>query len=139
MAKSKSPRKDEPKSELTTKQQRFVEAYQGNGTEAAMAAGYTGDANTLGVTAFHLLRNPKVRRAIRARENVVLAKLVASRRERQAFWAATMRDPGFEMKDRLKASELLGRSEADFKDKLEHSGNVTLEQLVEASVKVEGK
>jgi hypothetical protein len=49
-----------------------------------------------------------------------------------------MNDPVVEMKDRLKAAELLGKSQADFTEKLEHTGadgqpisftNLTDEQL----------
>lgn len=34
------------------------------------------------------------------------------------FWTAIMADPTMPLKERLKASELLGRSEGDFVDKL---------------------
>ena len=34
--------------------------------------------------------------------------------ERQEFWTAAMRGQGYEMKDRLKASELLGGIQGDF-------------------------
>lgn len=114
---------------LTPRQLKFIEAYSGNGTEAAKLAGYTGDDNTLGVTAHELLRNPKISEAIKNREAKVLKKLTATREERQQFWSETMQADSFEMRDRLRASELLGKSQADFTDKVEHSGNVGLESL----------
>jgi hypothetical protein len=49
---------------LTPKQRKFVEAFTGNATEAARIAGYQGDDNTLGVTGYDLLRNPKIFQAI---------------------------------------------------------------------------
>jgi len=51
---------------LSDRQLAFVAWYVKllNGTRAARRAGYTGDANTLGVTAHDLLTNPKVRAAV---------------------------------------------------------------------------
>lgn len=115
---------------LTERQQRFVDAYDGNGTAAARAAGYTGDDRTLAAAASRLLTNGNVKAALEARRVKVLTARsdaqavtnIASRIERQSFWTKTMLDPEVEMKDRLKASELLGKSEADFTEKVKHSG-----------------
>lgn len=49
-------------------------------------------------------------------EHITSARIATSR-ERQEFWTAVMRgDPGYEaeMKDRIKASELLGKTQGDF-------------------------
>jgi hypothetical protein len=54
---------------------------------------------------------------------------VAGREERQAFWTATLRDPARPMDERLRASELLARSEADFVTRVQATG-LTLEQLI---------
>lgn len=56
--------------ELTTKQRRFVEAYAGNGVEAARIAGYAGSDNVLRVTASRLLTNANVLAGIQARQEV---------------------------------------------------------------------
>ena len=102
---------------LTTKQQRFVDLYDGNATEAARKAGYKGNENALGVMGLKLLRNAKVKTAIQTREDKRAKPLIASREERQQFWTDGMRDTNADRKDRQKDSELLGRSEADFTDK----------------------
>lgn len=115
---------DQPK--LNSRQRKFVEAYAGNGTEAARIAGYTGDDNTLGVTAHDLLRNPKIADAIKSRESKVIKSLIASREERQQFWTEVMKEKTAEMRDRLKGSELLAKSEADFTENVNHSGSVDL-------------
>lgn len=124
---------------LTPKQQAFVDAYTGNGVEAARSAGYTGDAKTLAVTASRLLADAKVADAIARRNAVVqqvrneaaaVAGRIATRAERQAFWTAVMASDKERTADRLKAAELLGRSEADFVERLQHEGKLTLEQLV---------
>lgn len=54
---------------------------------------------------------------------------VANREERQAFWTAILRDESRPMSERLRASELLARSEADFITRVESKG-MTLEQLI---------
>lgn len=132
---------------LTPKQQAFVDAYAGNGVEAARLAGYAGDAKTLAVTASRLLADAKVSEAIAKRnavvqqvrqEAAVQAGRIATRSERQAFWSQVMADQACRMTDRLKAAELLGKSEADFVERLQHEGKLTLEQLVLASQKPEG-
>lgn len=43
---------------------------------------------------------------------------VVDREGRQMFWTSVMADPTMPLKERLKASELLGRSEGDFVDRL---------------------
>lgn len=117
------------KSKLNSRQQKFVEAYAGNATEAARLAGYSGDENTLGVVAHKLLRNAKITQAIQTRETKTLKKLIATREDRQNFWTETMLREDVDLSTRLRASELLGRSQADFTDKVEHSGTMKLESL----------
>lgn len=117
---------------LTPKQAAFVQLYDGNGTEAARRAGYKGSDNTLAQTARDLLRNPQIQKGIGARNNKALAPDIADRQERQSFWTKTLRNEDIEMKERLKASELLGKSEADFTEKHEHRhsfDDLTDEQL----------
>lgn len=124
---------------LTPKQQKFVDAYDGNGTAAARAAGYAGNDATLAQVASENLKKPEVLAAIQARNQVsaqvraavAQAGHIATRAERQAFWTQVMLNTGERTADRLKAAELLGRSEADFTDKLDVTARVTLEQLLE--------
>ena len=47
---------------------------------------------------------------------------IKSRLERQDFWSAMMDDTHANRTDRLRASELLGRSEADFTDNVNQTG-----------------
>lgn len=118
---------------LTSKQRKFAEIYAGNGTDAARKAGYSGSDNTLAQAARELLRNPQIRKAIRDREAVELGPAIATRKERQEFWTDVMLDAERPLKERLKASELLGKSEADFTDNVHLDGTVTLEQLITAA------
>lgn len=109
---------------LQAKQRKFAEVFSGNGTKAAREAGYRGDDKTLAVTAAELLRNPKVAEIIRTREEREVRPMVMSRQQRQELWSEIARDKKEDTAQRLKASELLGKSEADFVDRLKHEGDV---------------
>lgn len=59
-----------PAPRITPKQEKFAQNYiknGGNGTQAARDAGYSGDDNTLAVTAHDNLRNPKIQKFVRQR------------------------------------------------------------------------
>jgi len=115
-------------SKLTTKQQAFVDHYQGNATEAAIKAGYS--KNTAKEIGCENLTKPNIIAAIQARQEKPRTQVIATREERQAFWTRVLLGKEVEdgelpkMSDRLKASELLGRSEADFTDKVEGDLNL---------------
>lgn len=135
MAKKRNGKPEKFDDGLTVRQRRFAEAYTGNGVEAAQLAGYTGSKATLAVTAYHTLRHPKVRELIAKRDDGVLNSLRLNREERQELWSRMAVDPDLDAAARLRASELLGKSEADFTEKLEVKGELTLEMLVMASRK----
>lgn len=118
---------------LTTKQRRFVDAYDGNATQAAIAAGYS--EKTAPFIGAENLKKPKILAEIKARDSIRSTPLIASRAERQQFWSSVMRDKEQQMRDRLKAAELLGKSEADFVERQEITGRDGA-PLIE-SVKVE--
>jgi phage terminase small subunit len=107
--------------DLEERQRRFVMAYNangGNGLRAATEAGYAFP----GVEAHRLLKNANV---IAAFEKLRLSQTkieIATREERQAFWSTTMRNEAAEWNARLRASELLGKSQADFIDRKEITG-----------------
>lgn len=111
---------------LTPRQRKFVAAFDGNATDAARKAGYNGDGNTLGQTAHQLLKNPKVAAELGKRETKVVQGLIADRAERQAFWSAAMREAAHDIGARLKASEVLGKSEGDFVERHEHNVVTTI-------------
>ncbi len=131
---------------LTQKQRKFIAAYAGNGTEAARVAGYDGNDATLAQVASENLRKPEIAAAIKAREGKAVKRIIADREERQAFWSEVMRGgmqkEGFDpdpfsvdpmakigLADRLRASELLGKSEADFVDRTEGTQEITIRIL----------
>lgn len=105
---------------LTPRQRKFVDLYEGNATKAAIQAGYSKK------TAYSIgqenLKKPEIIKALQERAKKETAPLVGDRQARQQFWTKVFRDEAVEMKDRLKASELLGRSEGDFVEKILHQG-----------------
>jgi hypothetical protein len=138
---------------LSKKHRLFVEAFDGDEVYAMRVAGYVGADSYLKQEATSLLRRPEVKLAIEERDKYRkdTDAIVADRKERQALWTAIMRnaDPHYrEEKDsngipipegniplatRLKASELLGRSEADFIEKVDVTGNLTITDIIQRS------
>ena len=106
--------------ELTAKQKRFIELYDGNAAAAARAAGYS--EKSARIIAKQLMDDPRIAAGIRAREDKRNARDIASMNERKRFWTAAMRDESLDVKARLRASELLGKSEGDFIDRKEITG-----------------
>ena len=120
---------------LTHKQQLFVEAYAGNATEAAIKAGYS--KKTARAIGCELLTKPNITQIIAKREIKTEKSLIATREERQAFWTSVYNDPDANMNDRLRASELLGKSQADFTEKMQIEGNMSVVQM--PTIKIDGK
>lgn len=102
---------------LTERERRFIEAYMGkaagNGTKAAILAGYS--PKTAAQQAHENLRKPKIAAAVQQR--VAADPDVANRERRQRFWTAVMDDVTVSWRDRLRASELLGRTQGDLAER----------------------
>ena len=106
---------------LTERQRKFCEAYSANGGNALAAARDAGYKQPVPQSAENL-ENPKIRAALEKLRTETTSSAIATREERQSFWTQAMRDEARELKDRLKASELLGKSQADFIDRKEITG-----------------
>lgn len=125
-AKQRPARGRQPPRPLSERERRWVEAFMGeaagNATKAARLAGYRGNAATLATQGRRLLRKAQIQEAIKLR--VAEDPAIATRQERQAFWTRVMlgRDEfkKARLADRLKAAELLGKSQGDFIEKHEH-------------------
>lgn len=124
---------------LTAKQRRFAHVYDGNGTKAAREAGYSGGENVLAQVARENLRKPQIRQLIDSREEKQTKAPIASREERQVFWSRTMLDESIDWSTRLRASELLGKSQADFIERVEHQAGAGFEAFLLEARKVAGK
>ena len=104
---------------MNQRQQLFVNEYlvDLNCTQAAIRAGYS--SRTAYSQGQRLLKNAEVSLAIDTAMTERRNKLIATREKRQAFWSSVMNDADEDMRNRLKASELLGKSEADFVERKE--------------------
>ena len=105
---------------LSEKRRLFVEAYmgeaKGNATRAAEIAGYASPKQQ----GSRLLTYDDVQAALGKRQKA--DPLIATREDRQRFWTRVMlgtESDEFDTKDRLKASELLGKSGGDFITKVD--------------------
>lgn len=97
---------------FTLKQQRFIDSYAGDIKEAAKKAGISYQY------ARELRTKTYILEAIQNRqETEVRPKAIKTRQQRQEFWTHVMDDEQESMNNRLRASELLGKSEADFVDR----------------------
>lgn len=112
---------------LTEKQRLFVQCYVGNATEAATKAGYS--KNRCSEIGYQLLQKTSVKDAIRKRQEIEERPNILGRQELQAFWSEVATSSEQDMKDRLKASELLGKSDAMFTDNLRIDATLELKKL----------
>ena len=124
-----------PKRQLNYRQSLFVEHYtkilecKGNATQSAIKAGYK--QRTAYSIGQRLLKHVEVKAEIDRITKEIKENSVATRVLRQEFWTAIMNDIKESMGDRLRASELLGKSEADF---TENYADKTLQDSIPLTV-----
>ena len=68
-----------------------------------------------------LLSDAKIQEYVRSLSNKIQNDRIATISEIQEFWTTTFRNIEEKTQDRLKASELLGKSKGMFLDKIEHT------------------
>ena len=107
----------------------FISLFNGNVKETALACSID---YSYAKTVF---AKPAIKEAIKLRHNKEYNPKILSRQERQAWWTLRMCDESLDMKDRLKASELLGKSEADFTENI--NTNPRGMKLLDAAIKGE--
>jgi phage terminase small subunit len=109
---------------LTPKQKTWAEHYanHGNGTLAAKQAGYRGTENVLAQVSCENLKKPQIIAHLATLTQPGTNSRIADAVERQEFWSSVIRDKDEAMPMRLKASELLGKRQGDFVDRLALTG-----------------
>jgi phage terminase small subunit len=110
---------------LNLKQRRFADYYieTGNATASYLRAGYVAEGNAAEVNASRLLRNAKVLKYIRERNAELDVEFIADITETKRFWTEIMRDADADLKDRLKASEYIAKTNGAFIEKKELQGS----------------
>lgn len=116
---------------LNLRQRKFAAAYArlGNATQAAIEAGYS--AKTAGQAGERLLKKAEIQAKLKNLFEPAQAEAIATAAERQMFFTQIMRGEGkfagAELRDRMKAAELLGKMQGDFIERLEHKGGLEIE------------
>ena len=124
--------------ELTFKQKQFCEFYAGSGnaSEAARLAGYS--AKTARATGAENLTKPDVQEYIGSLTKAMSDERIASAVERQRFWTSIMRGQMPDVESlQLKASEILGKAQGDFIQKVEVTSELTLLTDEELDAKIQ--
>lgn len=113
---------------MNARQQAFVVAYSssGNATESAIKAGYS--KKTAYSNGQRLLKKAEIASALAELTAKKMAPIIATAEDRQKFWTDVMNNPDFALKDRLKASELLGKRHGDFLERREIVGSIVIER-----------
>lgn len=103
---------------------KFAEAYVRTGIDetAALEAGFA--PSTAATKAQRIRAHPEVQKLIVELSAKARNSAIADATARKEFWTRVMLDDREQMKDRLRASDLLGRADGDFVSKVEHSGAV---------------
>lgn len=122
---------------LTAKQQAWVDYYKAGhtATQAARLAGYKAkDDNSFQSIGSENLR--KLADYIKDRDKRLESPRIATMEEVNAFWTQVMLDAEEKTADRLKASELRARAAGAFLDRVEHSGEVKVENTISLADKL---
>ena len=112
---------------LTQNQKRFADEYvmSGNGAEAYKTA-YKNvkKDSTARANASRLLTNANVIRYIQERNKQLDKEKVADMQEVHEFWANVLRDEENSTSDRIRVSELIGKTNGAFLDRVEQTGDM---------------
>lgn len=115
---------------LSEQQKKFADYYieSGNAAESYRRAGYKASGNAAEAAASRLLRNVKVQEYLNNRNKQLESDRIANMEEVKQFWSETMRNIENDVRDRLKASEYIAKTNAAFiekqETKTEHSGAI---------------
>jgi phage terminase small subunit len=111
---------------LTELQRKFCDYYiqSGNATESYLKAGYKTKGDGARVNASRLLTNANVQEYIKERNKQLESDRIANMEEVKTFWTNTMRNGEADLKDRLKASEYIAKTNAAFIEKQQITGEM---------------
>jgi phage terminase small subunit len=107
-----------PKAKLTYKQQKFVDLYEGNATEAARLAGYSGNDNTLATIGDENMRKHAIIEALAKRDAKSEHSDMLKSRTARRKWLVDLIEGRIEidseLSDRLSAIDKLLRASGDY-------------------------
>lgn len=108
---------------MNARKERFCLEYaaSGNATQAAISAGYS--PKTARSQGQRLLTNADIKARIEELQQEIRREKIADIDAIQTFWTEVLQDPRAKTADRLKASELLARSQGAFLRAFERVGD----------------
>ena len=114
--------------DLTIKQKKFCDLYMktGNATQSYIKAGYKTTGNASRVEASKLLTKPNIQEYIAFQQEKVNKKNIMTLEQIQEFWSSVAQTQEELMPNRLKASELLVKTQGGFLDRLNVNAEVSL-------------
>ena len=131
---------------LTKRQQQFINAYSGDILATMRAIGYGGSDSTLYAKGRDLLQNPEVQEALRSRYTYTVdqKKNIADKNDLMEWWTGLMKNKDehgephdkVPLRERLKASELIGKAHIMFGEKKEVDHKVTITNIIEGAYKL---
>ena len=112
---------------LTPKQKKFCDNYieTGDATKSALAAGYS--PKTAYSIGSENLKKPELILYIKERNDILESDKIADMQEIKELWTKWARDERIKHNDRLKASELIAKTNGAFLDRVEHSGEINID------------
>ena len=131
---------------LTKTQQMFVNSYSGDILATMKALGYSGTDNQLHNKGHALLNTPAVQEALRSRYTYTVEqkKNIADRDDLMQWWTGLMKNrddhnphaENIPLKERLKASEYLGKAHILFGEKKEIDLKQSITNIIEGAYKL---
>lgn len=131
---------------LSKRQQQFINAYSGDIVATMKAIGYGGDESDLYAKGRDMLRNANVQEALRSRYTYTVdqKKNIADKNELLEWWTGIMKNKDkhggpedkVPLRERLKASELIGKAHIMFGEKKEVDHKVTITNIIEGAYKL---
>ena len=131
---------------LNKRQQMFVNAYSGDIIATMRALGESGDESDLHNKGRNLLENQAVQEALRSRYQYTVKQKsnIADRNELMEWWTGLMKnkdphgDPAerVPLRERLKASEYIGKAHIMFGEKKEIDHKVSITSIIEGAYKL---
>lgn len=127
---------------LTEKQRKFADYYiaSGNAEQSAIRAGYS-EAYARG-NAHKLVANSCIKIYVEEMNDKLRSERIADMKEIKEFWTETLRNKDIDLRDRLRASEYIAKTNAAFTVKVENvnlNAEMTIEEADEIIAEYESK
>ena len=113
-------------SKLNARQKKFADEYiiTGNITQSAIKAGYSESyADSQG---YRLLGIVGMKEYIQERNRQLDKEKIADMQEVHEFWANILRDEELDVSDRIRVSELIGKTNGAFLSRVEQTGDMKI-------------